>query len=150
PPASRRNLSRCRLPFLRAKAPGAAAMMTDCLMETPGDGPLALPQAWQTCRILWMERFPFGTSGVGRMGRDWLRQLNERWPALAQWAGGRLEIELPAFLASLILHVLILTALAMVSYRAGAELQRDLQVRILDAGLQGSDLTTLPYQDLDQ
>jgi hypothetical protein len=84
------------------------------------------------------------------MGRDWLRQLDERWPALAQWAGGRLDIEVPAFLMSLIFHVLILTALAMVSYRAGAELQRNLQVRILDAGLQGSDLTTLPYQDLDQ
>ena len=84
------------------------------------------------------------------MWRDRLRQLDERWPWLSRWLGGRLDIELPALLLSLVVHTAILAVLGMAGYKAGAEIHREFQARVVDSTLREPDLAALPFQDLDQ
>jgi hypothetical protein len=79
---------------------------------------------------------------VGEM----LRGLEARFPWLARWAGGRLDIELPALGLSLLVHGLILAGLAFAGYRVHREAQREFRSELFDNRL-GSDST---FQDLDQ
>src|SRR5690349_19044834 len=84
------------------------------------------------------------------MWRAWLQQLDERWPRLSRHLGGRLDIELPALLLSLAVHTMLLVALGLAGYRAGAEVRSEIQGGVIDPALGGADLATLPFQDLDQ
>src|SRR5262249_44830234 len=75
-----------------------------------------------------------------------LRGLEARFPWLTRWAGGRLDLELPAFGASLLVHGLILTGLAFAGYQVHRESQREFRSALADNRL-ASDST---FQDLDQ
>jgi len=77
---------------------------------------------------------------------DMVRGLEARFPWLSTWLGGRLEIELPAFLISLTMHGLLLVSLAFAGYRVHREVQREFQSGVMD-NLVPSEST---YQDLDQ
>ena len=77
---------------------------------------------------------------------DLLRDLEGRFPWLSTWLGGRLEVELPAFLVSLTMHGLVLLALALAGYRVNQESAREFQSGVVD-NLVPTDST---YQDLDQ
>ena len=77
---------------------------------------------------------------------DLVRELEDRFPWLSTWFGGRLDIELPAFVVSLTLHGLLLMVLALVGYRVHQEVRREFQSEVVD-NLVPSGST---YQDLDQ
>jgi hypothetical protein len=79
---------------------------------------------------------------VGEM----LRDLEARFPWLARWSGGRLDIELPALGLSLLMHGLILAGLAFAGYQVHREAQREFRSELMDNRLP-SDLA---FQDLDQ
>ena len=78
---------------------------------------------------------------------DLLRDLEARFPWLSTWLGGRLEVELPAFLVSLTMHGLLLMGLAFAGYRVHQESSREFQSGVVDNLMPVSDST---YQDLDQ
>ena len=75
-----------------------------------------------------------------------VRGLEARFPWLSTWLGDRLEFELPAFMASLTMHGLLLVGLAFAGYRVHREAQREFRSEAVD-NVMGSDST---YQDLDQ
>ena len=75
------------------------------------------------------------------------RELKVRFPWLSIWFGERLEVELPAFLASLTMHGLLLVALAFVGYRVHQESSREFHSDVLENSKLSSDST---FQDLDQ
>ena len=75
------------------------------------------------------------------------RDLEARFPWLSTWLGGRLEVELPAFLVSLTMHGLLLVGLAFAGYRVHQESSHEFQSGVVDNTLMPSDST---YQDLDQ
>ena len=75
------------------------------------------------------------------------RELETRFPWLSTWLGGRLEVELPAFLVSLTMHGLLLVALAFAGYRVHQEASQRVSKRVSVDNLMPSDST---YQDLDQ
>jgi len=77
---------------------------------------------------------------------DMVRGLEARFPWLSSWLGGRLEIELPAFLISMTMHGLLLVGLAFAGYRVHQEVRREFQSGMMD-NLVSSEST---YQDLDQ
>jgi hypothetical protein len=82
----------------------------------------------------------------GTVFGDLLRGLEARFPWLSTWLGGRLEVELPAFLVSLTMHGLLLVGLAFAGYRVHQESSREFQSGVAD-NLMPSDST---FQDLDQ
>ena len=73
--------------------------------------------------------------------------LEARFPWLSTWLGGRLEVELPAFLVSLTMHGILLVCLAFAGYRVHQESNREFQGEVVDNLMPSSDST---YQDLDQ
>jgi hypothetical protein len=75
------------------------------------------------------------------------RNMAARFPWLSTWFGGRLELELPAFLVSLTMHGLLLVCLAFVGYRVQQESSREFNSGVVDNLMPSSDST---YQDLDQ
>ncbi len=75
-----------------------------------------------------------------------LRDLEGRFPWLAAWTGGRLDIELPALFMSVTVHGLVLAGLAMAGYQAHREVRREFRSEVVD-NLIASDST---FQDLDQ
>ena len=75
-----------------------------------------------------------------------LRGLEARFPWLARWSGGRLDIELPALTVSLMVHGLLLAGLAFAGYQVHRESQREFRSEVVDNRL-ASDST---FQDLDQ
>ncbi len=75
-----------------------------------------------------------------------LRGLEARFPWLARWFDGRLDIELPALTASVMVHGLILAGLAFAGYQVHRESQREFRSEVVDSRL-SSDST---FQDLDQ
>ena len=58
---------------------------------------------------------------------DLFRDLQARFPWLSTWLGGRLEVELPAFLVSLTMHGILLVCLAFAGYRVHQEANREFQ-----------------------
>ena len=58
-----------------------------------------------------------------------LRDLEGRFPWLAAWTGGRLDIELPALFMSVTVHGLVLAGLAMAGYQAHREVAARVPVR---------------------
>src|SRR5262249_61320375 len=75
-----------------------------------------------------------------------LRGLEARFPRLSRWAGGRLDLELPALSASLLVHGLILTGLAFAGYHVHRESQREFRSELADNRLTSEST----FQDLDQ
>ncbi|MFO0950491.1 MAG: vWA domain-containing protein [Isosphaeraceae bacterium] len=82
-----------------------------------------------------------------RMKR-WLRELDERHPKLSQWAGGRLDIEVPALAVSLGVHLAFLALLATAGYAVHREVERQFQGSVVDTSVDPLESNT--YQDLDQ
>ena len=78
---------------------------------------------------------------------DLLRNIEARFPWLSTWLGGRLEVELPAFLVSVTMHGLFLVGLAFAGYRVNQDSSREFQSGVVDNLVPTSDST---YQDLDQ
>ena len=76
---------------------------------------------------------------------DFMRGLEARFPWLSTWLGGRLEVEVPAFMMSLTMHGLVLVCLALAGYRAHQEVHHEFQSGVVD-NLVPSEST---YQDLD-
>jgi von Willebrand factor type A domain len=87
-----------------------------------------------------------GRTGARTVVREMLRGLDARFPWLARWLGGRLEIELPALTLSLLIHGLLLAGLAFAGYQVHRESQREFRSELVDNRL-SSDST---FQDLDQ
>ena len=79
------------------------------------------------------------------MVADFVRGLEHRFPWLSTWLGGRLEIELPAFMMSLTMHGLLLVCLGLAGYRVHQEAHHEIQSGGVD-NLVPSEST---YQDLD-
>jgi hypothetical protein len=77
---------------------------------------------------------------------DIVRGLEARFPWLSSWLGGRLEIELPAFMISMTMHGLLLVALAFAGYRVHQEARREFQSGMTDNQVPSEST----YQDLDQ
>ena len=75
------------------------------------------------------------------------RDLQVRFPWLSTWLGGRLEVELPAFLVSLTMHGLLLVCLAFAGYRVHQETNHEFQGGVADNLIPPSDSM---FQDLDQ
>ena len=75
-----------------------------------------------------------------------LRGLESRFPWLATWTGGRLDIELPALFMSLTVHGLLLVSLAFAVDQVHRESQREFRSEMMD-NLVSSDST---FQELDQ
>jgi hypothetical protein len=75
-----------------------------------------------------------------------VRRIRARLPRLFTLLGDRLDLKLPAFLASLSMHGLLLVGLAFAGYRVRQEAQREFRSEVVD-NLVSSDST---YQDLDQ
>ena len=77
-----------------------------------------------------------------------LRRLDEQYPNLSNWLGGRLDIEIPAILVSVGVHLGLLLSLATVGYAVHAEAKREWQSRAGDLAVD-TTLTKMEYQDLD-
>ena len=60
-----------------------------------------------------------------------LRGLESRFPWLARWSGGRLDIELPALTLSLLVHGLILAGLAFAGYQVHRESLREFRSEVV-------------------
>lgn len=79
-----------------------------------------------------------------------LKRLDERFPALSRWLGGRLDLELPAFTVSVVLHATLLTILGIMTIEASREAPREF------AAVDTSGDTRLPefarneIEDIDQ
>jgi hypothetical protein len=87
-------------------------------------------------------------SGMERL-RETLRNLDERYPKLSEWAGGRLDIEVPALSVSLLFHLTLLLGLAVVGYKVHREAARQFEATTaVDTTL--PDLERSNFQDLDQ
>src|SRR3954466_2963810 len=82
----------------------------------------------------------------GNVVADVLGRLETRFPGLASWLRGRLDLQLPALVMSLTLHGVLLVGLALAGYRAVQDGQREFRSRLVDNRV-SSDLM---YQDLDQ
>ena len=76
---------------------------------------------------------------------DFVRGLEERFPWLSSWLGGRLDIELPAFLMSLTMHGLVLLCLGLAGYRVHQEAHHEFQSGVVDNVVP----TESTFQDLD-
>ncbi|MDR3637861.1 MAG: VWA domain-containing protein [Isosphaeraceae bacterium] len=83
------------------------------------------------------------------MLRNLFQQLDERFPQLSRWAGGRLDIELPAFMTSVVFHVVLLLMLAMVGYGANAVVNREISSSVVDTSLSTDLSRSAEFQDLD-
>jgi len=80
--------------------------------------------------------------------RGWLRRLDERHPDLARWLGGPLEVQAPAVLASLAVHLTLLVVLALVGYNVSQDSRRELTSRVVDTRL--PDLRRIEVQDIER
>jgi len=81
--------------------------------------------------------------------RERLRRLEARWPGLSSQLGGRLDVQLPAFVVSLVVHGGALTALALVGYAAQTEAPKVLESRVLvDSDL--PEFSSVVVEDLDR
>ncbi|GAC1448691.1 MAG: VWA domain-containing protein [Isosphaeraceae bacterium] len=82
--------------------------------------------------------------------RERLGALDERYPRLSRWLGGRLDIEVPAVLASFGFHLALLLGLGTVGYAVHKEAGRQFEATTgaLDTAI--PDLERSQFQDLDQ
>jgi hypothetical protein len=87
--------------------------------------------------------------GVEAGWRPWLRQLDDRFPALSRWVGGRLDIEVPALMVSVGVHAVVLLVLATAGYAVHTEARREFQSRVVENTV-SNELTHSDFQDIDQ
>ena len=78
-----------------------------------------------------------------------LDRLDERFPWLSEWLGGRLGIGLPAFAVSLGVHAVFLVILATVGYAVHREAKREFQAQVVDFNSAGDLHSKIVFQDLD-
>lgn len=81
--------------------------------------------------------------------RGLIRWLDERFPQLSQWLGGRLEIELPALAVSVGVHAVFLLILATAGYAVHRERQREFQTQVVDTSIANELNAKVEFQDLD-
>jgi uncharacterized protein YegL len=80
--------------------------------------------------------------------RDLLRRLDERYPSLARWMGGPLQVQAPAVGVSLGVHLTLLLALALVTYSATEDSSREVTSRMVDSRI--PDFNRVEVQDIDK
>ena len=88
-------------------------------------------------------------AGAGEGFRAWLRRLDAEHPHLSRWVGGRLDIEVPAIIASVVVHAVFLLALASAGYAVHVESQKEFKSAVVDTALP-ANLGHVDFQDLDQ
>jgi len=86
--------------------------------------------------------------GVG--WRERLRRLDERYPRLSRWMGGRLDIEVPALAVSLGVHLSLILALGVVGYKVQKEVERRFEATTFSDAAVDTSLDKVQFQDLDQ
>jgi hypothetical protein len=67
--------------------------------------------------------------------RDAIRRLEECYPHLTSWFGGRLDIQLPAFGASLVTHLVLLGVFGMIAIAAHTDSRREFRSEVVDTAL---------------
>ncbi len=82
--------------------------------------------------------------------REALRRLDERYPRLSHWLGGRLDIEIPAIAASVAVHLAILTGLGIAGWTVKKEVERQFEASTLSDSAVDTSLNRTEFQDLDQ
>jgi hypothetical protein len=80
--------------------------------------------------------------------RNLIQWLDERFPQLSPWVRDRLGIDMPAFLASTAVHLVLLLTLAMVGFAAHTREQTEFQGAV-DTSV-AEPLGHAEYDDLDQ
>jgi hypothetical protein len=82
--------------------------------------------------------------------RGALRRIEERHPGLAEWLGGRLELEVPAIAVSVAVHTLLLVVLGLVGYKVHKEAERRFEATTFADSSVDTKLDNVQFQDLDQ
>jgi hypothetical protein len=82
--------------------------------------------------------------------RERLRRLDERYPRLSEWLGGRLDIELPAIAASVAVHLAILMGLGIAGWTVKKEVDRQIEAASFGDSAVDTSLNRSEFQDLDQ
>ena len=82
--------------------------------------------------------------------REYLRGLDERYPRVSQWLGGRLDIEVPAIAVSLGAHLALITSLGMVGYAVKHEADRRFEASTVVDTKVDLDRMTYTDQNIDQ
>ncbi len=80
--------------------------------------------------------------------RDLLRRLDERYPALSRWMGGRLEVQVPAVGASVAVHLTLLIALAVMGVAATHDSHRELTATMADTRV--PEFSRVEVQEIDK
>lgn len=78
-----------------------------------------------------------------------LRRLDHQYPELSRWVGGRLDIEVPALLVSMGVHLALLGVLATAGYAVHQEVHREFQSRVESRPVMSDLESELDFQDLD-
>lgn len=83
--------------------------------------------------------------------RDGLNRLDERFPAISEWVGGRLDIELPALAVSLVVHLAVLVVLGLIGLKVHSETVKPFEgtAAAVDTAL-NPNMEDTTFQDLDQ
>ncbi len=114
--------------------------LVDVVTSDPEE--VAEDEGTQATSTSWPERLNW---------RDRLRGLDEKYPKLSEWLGGRLDIEIPAIAVSLGAHLALIMSLGMVGYVVHHEAERRFQATsTVDTSLANFDRVENTYQDLDQ
>lgn len=77
-----------------------------------------------------------------------LRRLDQRYPELSRWVGGRLDIEVPAILVSVAVHAGMLLVMATAGYAVHHNVQREFQARVSDGPIASELSHTIDFQPL--
>lgn len=89
----------------------------------------------------------FRNSRITRAIHRGLVRLDQRFPMLSNWMGGRLDVQIPAIIVSVATHVALLTACAMIGLAASVSTKpRDLTTSLSAADL--ADYTKLDTVEL--
>ncbi len=78
-----------------------------------------------------------------------LLELDERYPRLSQWLGGRLDIEVPAIAASVGVHLAVILGLGMAGFAVHHQVERRFESTVDTASLGELDRANT-FQDIDQ
>ncbi len=81
--------------------------------------------------------------------RELLRRVDERYPALARWMGGPLEVQAPAVGASVAVHATLLVTLALMGYSASRGDHRELTATTVVDG-RAPEFNRIEVQDIDR
>ncbi len=96
-----------------------------------------------------VEIVPKDQRSLGLRLREFIGSLDERFPRLSHWLGGRLDIELPAIAVSLVAHLSLIVALGMAGYVVHHEVEKRFEASTVNTALPELDRVST-YQDIDQ